>query len=495
MANQYERLLFGIKVKQLRQQNSLTFSELAERCGVSVSYLNEIENGKKYPHDDKAEQLALALGTTFTELSSPTLPANLQPVGDLLRSHLLEELPLDTFGIDISKIVEIITNAPARVSAFISALIDISRKYEMQEENFFFAALRSYQKLFDNYFEEWEAKIDQFALEHDLPKDKAIPLAALQNILKQNYKYKLDKTTLGLYPELRGLRSLCQAEKKRLLIHPQLDETQEKFVLAKEIAYKYFKLKDRVYTSNLFKVSNFEEAIHNFKTSYFAVAVLLNRERLLKDIDALFAQTSWNNGAFLLQLIQQYAVSPEMLFQRMTNLLPKHYGLRDMFFLRMNHTVGTDRFVISKELHLARPHQPHGNEMKEHYCRRWISVRLLQDLYKQQQKEDKPSVIVGAQISRYFDSEDEYLCITMARSGHPTPNSNVSVTIGIAVNEVTRQQIKFLGDSTIPIKWVQQTCERCPATDCNERVTPPIILDNERRQRKVQESITQLLKA
>ncbi|MCH9024924.1 MAG: hypothetical protein IH931_06280, partial [candidate division Zixibacteria bacterium] len=54
------------------------------------------------------------------ELISLELADGLAPVGDLLKSNFLNELPLDLFGIELSKVVEIIANAPIRVGAFIS---------------------------------------------------------------------------------------------------------------------------------------------------------------------------------------------------------------------------------------------------------------------------------------------------------------------------------------------------------------------------------------
>ena len=50
---QNQRIIFGLKVKQLRLEKNLSFAELAEKTGMSISYLNEIEKGKKYPKEDK----------------------------------------------------------------------------------------------------------------------------------------------------------------------------------------------------------------------------------------------------------------------------------------------------------------------------------------------------------------------------------------------------------------------------------------------------------
>ncbi|MEL7123790.1 MAG: helix-turn-helix transcriptional regulator, partial [Bacteroidota bacterium] len=141
---QSDKIIFGLKVKQLRQKKNLSFSELSNKARLSVSYLNEIEKGKKYPKKDKIIALAEVLETSFDELTSPSLGENLAPVSALVRSNFLNELPLDMFGIELNKVVEIIASAPTRVGAFISTLLEISRNYSLAEEHFYFGALRSY---------------------------------------------------------------------------------------------------------------------------------------------------------------------------------------------------------------------------------------------------------------------------------------------------------------------------------------------------------------
>lgn len=41
------RFVLGLKLKALRQQRGLTLQDVASRAGLSVSYLSEIEKGKK----------------------------------------------------------------------------------------------------------------------------------------------------------------------------------------------------------------------------------------------------------------------------------------------------------------------------------------------------------------------------------------------------------------------------------------------------------------
>jgi transcriptional regulator with XRE-family HTH domain len=160
--SQNAKIIFGLKVKQLRQGKGLSFSDLAKAANMSVSYLNEIEKGKKYPKADKINALAGVLGVSFDELTSPELDKSMAPVSELLKSNFLNELPLDLFGIELAKVVEIIANAPAKVGAFISTLLELSRNYALKEENFYFGALRSFLELHNNYFQEIEDKVSHF---------------------------------------------------------------------------------------------------------------------------------------------------------------------------------------------------------------------------------------------------------------------------------------------------------------------------------------------
>ena len=160
--SQNNKIILGLKVRQLRTEKKLSFAVLSEQTGMSVSYLNEIEKGKKYPKDDKIQLLATALETTTDSLISAEMPQSLLAIESLLQSNFLSELPLELFGIEMNKVVEIIANAPMRVGAFISTLVELSRNYALREENFYFGALRSYLELNNNYFEDLEEAVRQF---------------------------------------------------------------------------------------------------------------------------------------------------------------------------------------------------------------------------------------------------------------------------------------------------------------------------------------------
>ncbi|MEL6864302.1 MAG: helix-turn-helix domain-containing protein [Bacteroidota bacterium] len=490
--SQNAKIIFGLKVKQLRREKGLSFSDLKDRSGLSVSYLNEIEKGKKYPKKDKIATLAAALGTNEEELTSPNLTRSLAPVGELLRSNFLNELPLDLFGIELTKVVEIIANAPMRVGAFISTLVELARNYALQEENFYHGAMRAYQEMHYNYFEEIELAVDRFIDLYDVPSQHIIQLEMLYRLLEDRFNYKIVEDGLKPYPALHHLRSIFVPKQRQLLLHGGLSNIQKAFQVAKELGFQFLDLKDRAITASLTQVNSFEEVLNHFKASYFAVALLIRQHLFVEDLRNFFNKSDWDGEAFL-QLKRGYQASPEMLFQRLTNVIPRFFGLRKMFFLRFIHEPETGYFQTDKELHLNRQHHPHGNRINEHYCRRWLSLSLLKDLYQIQQEGKYVGTIVGAQRSKYFGTEDEYLCFTLARPAYPTPNQNISVTLGFLIDEDLRKTIHFLDDPKISTREVNRTCERCPFEDCEERAVPATIVEKKKERKRVQDALQQIL--
>ena len=498
---QNNKIIFGLKVRQLRAERNLSFAVLAEQTGMSISYLNEIEKGKKYPKDDKIALLAHALQTTSKDLISEEMPKSLAPIEELLQSNFLNELPLDLFGIELSKVVEIIANAPMRVGAFISTLVELGRNYALREENFYFGALRSYLELNNNYFEDLEEAVKQFVKAHKIPTGYALPAHYLGSILEKKFGYKIKENGLEAYPELKHIRSVFVPKTKTLLLNTTMTELQKTFQYGKELGFNVLGLKERAYTSSLLRVKTFDEALNHFKAGYFSAALLMNREAFTKDIEQFFKMEKWDEGVFLNKLMQKYEATPEMLFQRMSNVMPRFLNLQKLFVLRFIHNLKTGKFDINKELHLNRKHHPHGNGLDEHYCRRWISITLLQDFQNEQnafhtdlsrehREGGKNNYMIGIQRSHFYRTNDEYICITIV---HPSGNRNVSVTLGILIDNDSKNKIKFLDDNNIIDREVSTTCERCGIMDCKERAIEPIVVQKRLQRQTINETLKKIL--
>jgi transcriptional regulator with XRE-family HTH domain len=477
------KMLFGLKIRQLRMEKNISQSQLAEKAGLSVSYLNEIEKGKKLPKIEKIAMLAESLGVSYDWLVSLQAQKSLTPVAELLRTNLLEELPLDFFGIDKSQLFDILSVAPVKLNAFINTIIEISRNYGMKVEHIYFSALRSYQEMHENYFEDIEQQVEACKQKHGI---RTTPLQAgeLIRILTEQYNYRIEEDGLSQQPELQELRSVTlKGKQPRLLLNKDLSETQKCFILGRELGFQFMNISDRSYTTSWVEVNSFEQAVNNFKGSYFSCALFLPREEFLSDLRIIFQSKAFQPEQ-LLALLDKYGVAPELLYHRLTNLLPRFFGLRELFFLRFSNRSDADLYDLTKELHLSGLQAPHASMLNEHYCRRWVSIQVIQQLrarLRTQTQGGERDVLCKAQRSKYYGLEKEYLIISMAKPSFRGSPVIHSVSIGFLVNDALKKNIRFWNDPAIPIRLVGETCERCMATDCESRAAEPTIFRQERR--------------
>lgn len=477
LEKQYIKLIFGIKLKQYRLRQNLSLQNLSDKCGISVSYLNEIEKGKKYPKTDKIISLADALKVHPVDLKSENLDKTLAPITQLIHSGILSELPLDLFGLEASRLLDLLSNAPSKLNAFIGTLLEVSRNYDVRVETFYFSVLRSYQEIHENYFESIEVAAEEFSNKINAIRQKHLSAQQFEDFLTEEYNYKIESNDFSTHSALKDMRTLTVIKRKRkqLILNSKLSSRQRAFYLAKEVGYNYLGFKERNYTMPWVKINSFDQVLNDFKASYFASAVLINRVDFIKDLKTFFNNETWNQN-ILIDTMREYNATPEMVLQRMTNLLPASFGLKELFFFKFNHKPGSDHYELSKELHLSRQHQPRGTVLQEHFCRRWEFIRMLNDLAEIH--EDKPDQIIGgAHVAQYLDTNDEFLLLSLAKPFSPTPGINNSLSLGIRINEKAKETIKFLNDPSIKTKLVHDTCERCPAANCKQRVAPPTVFE------------------
>ena len=487
------RLIFGLKLKQLRIDKHLSLSELAQETGLSISYINEIEKGKKYPKSDKIMALASALGVEYDSLVSLKLSKKLEPISELLQSNILTELPLDLFGIDPADLLQMLSEAPTKLSAFIGTLIEIARNYNMSVEQFYFSALRTYQEMYDNYFEELEQEAERFLHEFHVPEMLILDDRYLSDLLTKTYHYQILPIDERKYPELSGVRSLLVPQaggQLRLLMNPQLDPNQRAFIFGREVGYQYLKLKNRLNSTHLVEAESFEQLLNNYKASYFASAIIMKGRLMAKKLEAFFQKPQFEPDA-LLEMIDYFNTTPESFCYRLSNVLPKYFGINQLFFLRFNNFTGQSRFDLTKEMHIARKHTPHTVK-DEHYCRRWVSLTILKDLAELQTQKDFDGTLCQTQISDYIDTQQEYFIVAFAKSMSPTPNLNVSVSMGIYLDENVRSKIKFLKNNTLARRQVNETCEQCSIFDCKERMAAPTALQRKRKNEAIQKALSAL---
>ncbi|KAB1159736.1 helix-turn-helix domain-containing protein [Tenacibaculum aiptasiae] len=490
MEEEYIRLVFGLKLKQIRTDKNLSLFGLAKLTGLSKSYLNEIEKGKKYPKTDKIVILSEKLEVPYDHLVSLKLDKNLAPIGEILQSKILKEIPLELFGIKENNLIDIVANAPAKVNAFISTIIKISQNYNLTRESFFLASLRSYQEAHNNYFEDIENNVISFAKSYHVDLSKPIKSKELEDILIQEYGYTINTEELSKHQKLSELRNIYIPKNKTLLLFDDISEAQKTFIYAKEIAYNYLNIENRLYTFPWIKFESFDQVLNNFIASYFAGALIIPKENLVNKLTHLFSLQDWQ-PIQLHKIIKSFHCSDETFYQRLTNILPKHFNIKNLFFLRFTHKENSSIYRLSKELHITQQQTPHANRNNEHYCRRWVSLKTIEDLEKNADKKSS----YGIQISSYENSKNEYLVLSAATSDPFKDNINRSVSIGMLLSPHLKKKIQFFKEDTFTKKTVGVTCESCGVKNCEERVAEPRILNKQLRNLEIEKTVESILES
>ena len=475
-----QRILLGLKLRQLRLERDLSFQQLAKLTGMSVSYLNEIEKGKKSPKPEKLADLARALDVAPGALADPTLEAAMTPVVDLLRSNFLNELPLDRFGIELSKIVEIIASAPARVGAFISALLELSRKHALLDENFFAGALRAWVEMHENYLEDPEAYAKTLRRDLGWAPDYVPSAADLAAALRERHDYRVVRGGLDEHAAFAGLERVYVATDRSLLLAGSLEERDLRYHLAAELGYGEMAPPERTDVSPMLQVPSFDVALAHASARAFAGALLLPTLQVDRELRDFFGAEELALDIFE-SFVAKYQVTPTVLFDRVTALLPRFLDIRSLYFIELTESAPGE-VQITRELHLGARHRPHATGLGEHYCRRWVGTRLL--------LKARGGVQTGVQLSRFAGQDEDYIVVALADERHD--GRRRSVFLGTPLTPELEGRIPSLLQRNVPRRVVNNTCERCAVADCAERVAPPTVVRAREQHQGVRETIAEL---
>ena len=491
------RLILGLKLKNLRLARGASLKEIAQRAGVSISYLSEIEKGKKYPKPEKLIDLAQALDVPFDELVSQQVDESLVALKQAISSPFVQEFPFRLFGIEPQDLVSLMASLPDKAGALIRSFAEVARNYDVRVEHFLFAALRSYQQLHGNYFPDLEARAAAYRAANGWD-DAPLRADVLRTVLEEAHGYTVDTDTLHAHPDLHGFRSVFvegggTKRGPKLLVNSNLLPSQQAFLYAREIGFQVLGADERPETSSWLKVTSFDQVLNNFEASYFAGALLIARTALVRDLKAFFQQSVWDEGAFL-AAFDRYHATPEMFFYRLSQLIPADFGLREIYFMRFNNPRGTDRYTLSKVLNMSHVPVPHGVRRDEHYCRRWSSMGALRALDAQQSAGAGNRPVVQVQRSHFLDDGATFFEIALARPLALTEATNTAVSIGFLATESFRRAVRFWKDPAVPTLDVNLTCERCPLPPdvCHVRAAPAVVLDERAQQQRREQALADL---
>lgn len=477
--NQIIRFILAFKVKHLRLENKLSYQELGNLTGLSTSYLSDIEKGKRYPKPDKINELAKALQVDYDYLVSTSGTKKLKPIIDLINSNFLKLFPLEKFGISMEKALELFAQTPDQVNAFISTFFKIARNYQIRDQEFYLEALRSYQDMHNNHFPELEEAVQAFKKEFSIKDATSYSSEFLEEQLQELYDIRVDRKMLSNNQKLRNLRSFYSPSKKILYLKSGLSSARENFLMGRELGFQFLQIDERPYETTIMNINSFEILFNNYKASHFAAALLIDTQSLIQDFDEI-ARENTVSPQKIIDLVHKYNVTPEMLFQRFTNILPYHFGLEDLFFIKLTTDESLNVLSMSKNLHLSQLHSPYNNLLEEHFCRRWVASKSMEDLFQKNQTH----MIANVQVSDFQNSDNSYLCFSIAEKSNDSPSIAKSITIGLLINDKLKSKLHFLSEPDLTRKMVGTTCERCDISDCKQRVSEPFFIQQKEEQQQ-----------
>jgi len=462
------RFVFGMKLRGLRLDKGFSLKDLAKKTGLSPSYINEIEKGKKYPKTEKIMVLAEALEEKYEDLISLELKRDLQLVQNLLDKKFLTGIPFDLFGIPAATVFELLAERPKKMGALVGTMLEIARAHNIQIDDFFFALLRSYIDMHENYFPSLEEAAHTAAQEKGLHWN--LPPATLKQQLIQNLADKritvLEQDLGEISTDLKEISYFVGERGKTFYLSSRVDLPEQIFILARELGFQELRLKARPQSSLILNLDSFDQLFNHFSASYFASSLLIPEKEITADLKKFFAEEVWDPKS-LETLLNKYPCSYESLFHRMTQILPKQFGLKHLFFLRYEYDLSLKKYEIARELHLSNPQGPHRIKGNEHYCSRWLIHRLTQQQHREPEK-----LAAGIQRSRFNDTENEYLILSVAFRKPLHPRMITSVCIGLLTNPALSKKIPWSSSADIASYVVGETCERCSVKNCQERSAP-----------------------
>ena len=343
----------GIKLKKLREERQLTQMSLAKSLGISLSYLNQIENNQR----PLTVQVLLRLNEAFgidVQLFSEAEEARL--FGDLREVFADPRL---TEQLGKTEIRELAANMPA-VGRL---LVEMHKQLgEAQEQSAYLAnqlgndrsadlpvmlstpyeEVREYFYAHRNYIPELDHEGEALSRKLSLPVGK-MKHALAERLLQMHGVRLVEQSASDNTDTVRHF----DKGTRLLALSPRLDEGQQAFQLATQIAFLEQKqLLDQLLEKTAFSSSEALVLARIGLANYFAGAVLMPYMHFLQSAEQL---------RYDIELLEQrYAVSFETICHRLSTLQrPEARGV-PFFFIRVDRAGNISKRQSATDFHFSR---------------------------------------------------------------------------------------------------------------------------------------------
>ena len=450
-------LKIGPKIKAFRRQLGIQANKLSEQIGISASYLNLIESGKRNVDSNLIIKICSELRINVSDLTSKS-DLNLEnDISELLSDEIFEDL--DILGPEVKDLV-------ASNPKMAKALIKLGDNFKQKDHDIVNKVENISGKIIDsrraafpgeviadflqenkNYF----PKLEEFANDifQEVKQNNRTRYIALCEFLKRKY----DVQVKDVIPEEgKPFSKIYKEKEKVLLLSDYISLETKKLYAAAQIAHIGAKDQINFYLSNFKFSSNEAKELSKIALlNYCGAAILMPYELFHKEC---------KNLKYDLELLQNtFATSFEQVAHRVTCLQdPKLPGI-PFHFLRVD-VAGN----ISKRLSLS------GIEIPRYggACPRWNVYSAF----------SRPGVIQAA-VSKMSNGE-KYVCIarTVEKGVGRYGQKKSMLSIGLGCEAKYAKDFIYtenldLNDkkSELPIGVSCRTCDRL---DCSQRAFPPL---------------------
>ena len=452
-----KNLKIGPKIKAFRRQLGIQANKLSEQIGISASYLNLIESGKRNVDSNLIIKICSELRINVSDLTSKS-DLNLEnDISELLSDEIFEDL--DILGPEVKDLV-------ASNPKMAKALIKLGDNFKQKDHDIVNKVENISGKIIDsrraafpgeviadflqenkNYF----PKLEEFANDifQEVKQNNRTRYIALCEFLKRKY----DVQVKDVIPEEgKPFSKIYKEKEKVLLLSDYISLETKKLYAAAQIAHIGAKDQINFYLSNFKFPSNEAKELSRIALlNYCGAAILMPYELFHKEC---------KNLKYDLELLQNtFATSFEQVAHRVTCLQdPKLPGI-PFHFLRVD-VAGN----ISKRLSLS------GIEIPRYggACPRWNVYSAF----------SRPGVIQAA-VSKMSNGE-KYVCIarTVEKGVGRYGQKKSMLSIGLGCEAKYAKDFIYtenldLNDkkSELPIGVSCRTCDRL---DCSQRAFPPL---------------------
>lgn len=463
-SKQIIRLILGLKVKQLREQLQLSLDVVSKKSGISRSYINEIENGKKYPQGDKLMALANALNVKYDDLVSLKLSGNLEPLNAILLSDRLNTIPLKSFGLDETTLSDLLIKNPYKTQLMLSTLLNLSKNQGLNKQDFINGALLAHAEAHNNYFDPVEKKAVEFKKLYDA-KSSDVKFETLVNYAFDAFKLTVNILNTTESDSISETHSIFIKETNSLLLHSSLNEKQRIFCIVREFYFQIEKdIKRKRTHFPLTSYSSFEQGLNAFYSAYFALAFFAPKQLFIKDFNTLFDSKTWNEDTFL-NISASYNLEPAMLLRRLAVFLKSDFNFERFLLMRLSKSVEKETHDLTMEAKWVELDQPHSNEAVDNFCKKSLSRQVIDDNSRGVIRIQKDNLHVNYLVLNFITLS--VLDAPLNDSFHPK-----SLSLVIVLTDHVKEKIKFLEDNTIPSQDLGLACQSCIVEECSVRMSP-----------------------